>query len=71
MAGPILNNESRATTIVTAVSVILSFTAVLVGLRLYTRAAILKTMGHDDWAIVVALVSGATRRPRPSAVQQY
>ncbi len=53
-----VQSQSRTTTVVAAVSVLLVFTTVLVSLRLYTRAAILKTMGHDDWAIIIALVSG-------------
>jgi hypothetical protein len=53
--------ESKTTTVSAVVSVLLAFTTALVGLRIYTRAVILKTMGYDDWAIVVALVR--TGRP--------
>lgn len=36
---------------------------VVVALRIYARAGIMKIMGHEDWAILVALVSLARKSP--------
>jgi hypothetical protein len=50
--------ESRTGTVIATVAVLLTFTTILVSLRIYTRAVMLRTMGADDWAILAALVSG-------------
>jgi len=49
--------ESRAPTVIGVVTFMLSFTTVAVGLRIYTRAFILRQMGLDDWTAIFTLVS--------------
>jgi hypothetical protein len=48
--------DDRQTVAITVSAVVLSVTAIVVSLRLYTRAALVKHIGADDWAVVVAFV---------------
>jgi hypothetical protein len=48
---PYAAKEMIACTVVMA-----TLAAILVGLRIYCRAFIVRAMGKDDWAILVALV---------------
>lgn len=48
-------SESRAYAVIAGISVLLSITVLVVGLRIYTRFFMLKTVGRDDWAAITAL----------------
>lgn len=53
---PSKNGESKTTLIVSILSVCAVISTSLVALRVYTRAAILKGFGPDDWVLIVAQV---------------
>lgn len=42
--------------------VLITLTALAVGLRVFTRAYIVGTMWADDWAMIAALVSSCQRK---------
>ena len=49
-------NENRRGSIIGMMIGALTLSCVIVGLRMYTRAMILKSVRSDDWTIVLALV---------------
>jgi hypothetical protein len=53
--------ESRVPTVIGVVTFILTVTTLAVGLRIYTRAFVLRQLGLDDWVAVYSLVSGKWR----------
>lgn len=47
-------SESRAYAVIAGISVLLSVTVLVIGLRIYTRFFMIKTVGWDDWAAIAA-----------------
>lgn len=47
-------SESRVGTVIGTTSFLLCLAATVVGLRIYTRAFIIRQMGPDDWAAIIA-----------------
>lgn len=58
---PSRNGDSKITLIVSVLSVCAFISTSLVALRVYTRAAILKGFGLDDWVLIVAQVRRKSR----------
>lgn len=52
-----LPHDNRAYVLIVVVVVVLSIASLSVGLRIYTRASLLKQVGPDDYLAVAALVS--------------
>lgn len=52
-----LPHDNRAHVLIAVVVILLSFATLAVGLRIYTRACLLKQIGADDFLSVLALVS--------------
>lgn len=50
------HTDSRAHVMVAIVSGLLPIAVTMVGLRIYTRARLVGSIGPDDWVIVLALV---------------
>lgn len=50
------DNGSRSNVMVDIISTLLPFVTVVVGLRIWTRAKIVRSIGLDDWVIGLALV---------------
>jgi hypothetical protein len=48
--------HDRGYVIITVVGALLPLVTGVVVLRFYTRSAIVKSIGHDDWIILLALV---------------
>lgn len=55
MSAPLPPNESRGPKLIAEEWTTMSIAALLVFLRIYTRAFLRKTAGWDDWTIVIAL----------------
>lgn len=50
--------DSRVPTVIGVVTFTLSVATLFVGLRIYTRAVVIKQLGYDDLCAVIALVGG-------------
>lgn len=50
------HTDSRAHVMIATVSGLLPIAVTMVGLRIYTRARLVGSIGPDDWVIVLALV---------------
>lgn len=59
-----LPQDDRSHVAVYVVASVVPFTALVVGLRFYTRWAVVKSFGVDDWAILTAMV-------RPTALSTF
>jgi len=53
---PSRNGDSQEAFIIGVLSTCAVLSTACVALRVYTRAAILKTVGADDWTLIVAQV---------------
>lgn len=52
-----LDNQSTSASVILISSVTCGLALIVVILRVYTRAVIVRPMGADDWSIVVAMVN--------------
>lgn len=56
MGSPALPQDDRSYVAVYVVASVLPVTALVVSVRFYTRWAVVKSFGIDDWAILAAMV---------------